>query len=419
MPNGRIADQFDPYDPAQRTNPYPFYELARRDEPVFFAPAFGFWVVTRYADALAVLRDPVLFSSQGAMRGPANPVPPQVEAILATGYPEMPLAILTDPPDHSSRRQAVASGLPADRIERLRPRMELTANELIDGFIETGAADIIERFASPFPLLVLGDFLGIDRANLADLRAWIDDWIALFRPSGSVEEMLARARRVVALQRYFEHAFQERLGSPKDDALSALLAPDVAMAERIGIPISFFLGGHLTISRTIGSALRVLASDPAQLNRIAADERLLALAIEEVLRLEAPTQAVFRVATREVRFGEVTIPAGERLFVHLGSANRDERLFPDAAVFCPERTGLTRHLAFGRGAHFCSGTALARTTLAIGLGILLERLPGLRLDPEGTAEYDPQFQSRGYSRLDIVWDRPQRSDGECHQEAGS
>lgn len=182
----------------------------------------------------------------------------------------------------------------------------------------------------------------------------------------------------------------------------------VTIAELIGIPISFFLGGHLTMTRTIGSALAVLVNNPAQMSRIATDERLLPLAIEEVLRLEAPTQAVFRVATGMSDSAGSPSQPGGRLFVHLGSANRDKCQFPDAALFCPERTGLARHLAFGRGVHFCSGAVLARTALQIGIGLLLERVPGLRLDPDGIAEYDPQFQSRGYTRLDVVWDPPHR-----------
>jgi cytochrome P450 len=407
-----IAAQFDPFDQAQRADPYPFYACARRERPVFFAPVFDFWVVTRYADALAVLKNPAVFSSEGAMRGPAQPMPPEVDALLAAGYPDLPLAILTDPPEHSRRHRVVASGLHGDRIRRLAPRIELIADQLIDGFIDTGHADVIECFASPFPLLVLGELMGLESADLPRLRGWVDDWIALFRPSGSVEEMMARGKRVLALQKYLEQAFLERIPSPREDGLSALLRererdPDnVTMAELVGIPISFFLGGHLTVTRALGSTLVAFAKNQAHTQLVKENWDLLPAAIEEVLRLESPTQAVFRVATRDVRVGEVTIPKGGRLFVHLGSANRDERTFRDPELLDRRKTGRSRHLAFGRGIHFCSGAALARSELQIGMRRLLERLDNFRLDPNGVTQYDPQFQSRGYARLDVVWDAP-------------
>ena len=246
-----IAAQFDPFDQAQRADPYPFYACARRERPVFFAPVFDFWVVTRYADALAVLKNPAVFSSEGAMRGPAQPMPPEVDALLAAGYPDLPLAILTDPPEHSRRHRVVASGLHGDRIRRLAPRIELIADQLIDGFIDTGHADVIECFASPFPLLVLGELMGLESADLPRLRGWVDDWIALFRPSGSVEEMMARGKRVLGpaeVSRASLPGAGSHLPGKMDGARCCGNGKDrleqLHIRRAAGTPIPNFLGGH-------------------------------------------------------------------------------------------------------------------------------------------------------------------------------
>jgi len=408
-----LGSQLDPQDPSYRADPYPLYERARREEPVFFAPALDVWVVTRYEDALGVLRDPVRFSSERALRGPTAPLPPEVEACLARGYVETPVVLATDPPVHTRLRGLITSALVRKRIARLAPRIERLADELIDDFAADGEADVIARFAWPLPLRVIGEALGIGRGELAELPKLVDDWIALFRPSQSAAELLRRAHGVLALQQVFTRRFEEAAGAPGDDVSSALLqarqrSAEVTHAELLGVPLALFLGGHLTITRALGNALVAFTNPPARARALVADDDLLAGAVEEALRLESATQAVFRVATTDVVVAGTTVPRGSRVLVHLGSANRDERQFSDPASFVPGRPEFSKHIAFGRGIHFCPGASLARLELKIGLRRLLLRLPNLRRPGSGRADLDPLFLTRGYERLDLAWDAPRR-----------
>jgi cytochrome P450 len=397
--------RLDPADPAQRADPYPLYEHARKEEPVFFAPALGVWVVTRYDDALRVLMDPATFSSADALRGPTGPLPSEVASRLARGHLDIPVVIATDPPAHTRLRRLIGPMLLRTRIERLAPRIEALADELIDGFAGDGAADVVARFAWPFPLRVMGDAFGIAPDQLDELPTLIDDWIGLFRPRRPTPELLSRAEGVLALQQLFERLFQARAAAPRDDLASILLharkrSPEVTSAELIGVPLAFFLGGHQTVTRALGSILFALTTGAT--SRPESDDALVPT-IEEALRLESPTQAVFRMATREVVVSGYAIPKGARVLVHLGSANRDERRFHDAASFEPRRPDLSKHIAFGRGIHLCPGASLARLELKIGLGRLLRRLPDLRRERDGRADFDPLFLTRGYERLELAW----------------
>jgi cytochrome P450 len=161
------------------------------------------------------------------------------------------------------------------------------------------------------------------------------------------------------------------------------------------------VAGHVTVTRAIGSALDLMFRHPPLRERIL-DTNSRAAAIEEVLRLESPAQGLFRTATRDAKVGGVTIPAGARVMAHFASANRDECVFAEPDAFDPERDGLARHLAFGKGIHFCIGAPLARLELGVALPALLERLPGLRRG-SGTAVREPLFFARGFARLDVAW----------------
>jgi cytochrome P450 len=178
----------------------------------------------------------------------------------------------------------------------------------------------------------------------------------------------------------------------------------LSFAQLVQLPINLIVAGHLTVTRAIGNALVVLD----RIGLLAAlaspnlDDRLDAV-VEEVLRLETPAQGLFRRVTRETSIGGVTLPAGERVMVHFGAANRDERVFANADAFDAERDGISRHVAFGKGAHFCLGAPLARMELRIALSTLAAELPGLRVAPDRPTRRDPIFFARGYEELHVAW----------------
>lgn len=401
---------FDPLDPAQRADPFPVYAEARRDAPVFYAPAFDLWVVTRYDDVLAVLKDDEAFSSRNALRSSPREPLPEVREVLAEGWPQMPIIVDSDPPLHGRIRRPITKAFTPRRVAELAPRIEAIAEELLDGFAGDGAADLVERFAWPLPLRVMGELIGVPEEDLHWLHERSRDWLSLFGATGTVEEQVAAAEGTIALQRYFVAAMEGRSLEPRDDLMSALLAAvaeedePISIVELAGVPLDLLVAGHVTVTRAIGSALVLLLRQPGALAELRRDTELVGPALEEILRLESPAQGLFREATRDVELGGVRLPRGARLMVHFGSANRDETVFADADRYDPRRADVGKHVAFGKGIHFCIGAPLARLELSIALPLLLERLPNLRRADGGPLAYDPIFFARGLSSLRVEWD---------------
>ena len=396
--------EFDPLAPAQQEDPYALYALARREQPVFYAERFDLWVVTRYDDVLAVLRDHRTFSSVGALRSRRAEHPPEVEAVLREGHPEMPYVIDADPPLHERIRGLVTRAFTPRRVEALAPAIESIVAELLDELAPAGRADLIERFAWPLPLRVLGEMLGVPRGDLPRLHRWGLDWLTLHQDAPAAEQV-EHARGLVELQRYFVQAVEERERTPSDDLISALVeanrAADALPPEVVaGVPLDIVVAGHVTVTRAIGSAVVLLLS---RAEGMAAVLDGAGPVVEEILRLESPAQGLFRTTTRAVELGGVTLPAGVRVMAHFGSANRDDAVFEDPDRLDPGRGELGRSLAFGKGIHFCIGAPLARLELGIALPGLARRLPGLRLAPDGRRERETIFFARGFRTLDVEW----------------
>jgi cytochrome P450 len=404
--------RFDPLDPVQRADPYPTYALLREQQPVYYAAGLDLWVVTRHDDVLAVLKDDGTFSSRNALRSAPHEPPAEVRAALAEGWPEMPIIVDSDPPLHTRIRRPITKAFTPRRVAELEPRIGAIARELVDGFAADGEADLVERFAWPLPLRVMGELIGVPADDLPWVHERSRDWLGLFQDTGTLEERVARARGTVEFQRYFVELTAARSREPRDDLVNALVAAaaeeedPLSIPELAGVPLDLIVAGHVTVTRAIGSALVLLLEQPETIDDLRADPSLVPGAVEEILRLESPAQGLFRETTRDVELGGVLLPRGSRLMVHFGSANRDEAVFGvDAGRFDPRREELGRHVAFGKGIHFCIGAPLARLELRIALPLLLERLPGLRRADDGPLAYDPIFFARGLARLPLRWGR--------------
>ncbi len=398
---------FDPASAEQRENPFNVLADARREQPVFYAPELRLWVVTRHNDVLTVLKDHETFSSVGALTSATAPRPREVTEILGRGHPEMPYIIEVDPPLHDRIRGLVARAFTPRRVEALEPRVEEIAAGLIDGFAGLGAVDIVEAFAWPLPLRVLGELFGFPEDDLVRIHHWGTDWL-LLQQDRPAAELAEHARGLVELQRYCVAAVEERQRSPTDDLLGALVAANdsandpLSVVEIAGLPLDLMVAGHVTVTRAIGSTLARLFVEP-ELGEHLLDPTRAPKAIEEILRLESPAQGLFRVTTREVELGGATLPQGARVMAHFASANRDECVFAEPDTYCPERDDIGRHLAFGKGIHFCIGAPLGRLELRLALPLLLRRLPGLR-PGAGEPVREPVFFARGFASLPVAWD---------------
>jgi cytochrome P450 len=405
--SARAAIPFDPTTPEQRENPFDVLALARREQPVFFAPSVGLWVVTRHDDVLTVLKDHRTFSSTGALRSSSTPHPPEVLEVLAEGYPEMPYIIELDPPLHDRIRGLVARAFTPRRVNELEPRVEVIATELVDELAPRGSADLVDAFAWPLPLRVLGELFGFPRDDLEQIHHWGNDWL-LLQQERPLDELVGHARGLVQLQRYCVAAVEDRRGSPTDDLLGAMVAANeeadepLTTVEIAGLPLDLMVAGHVTVTRAIGSTVVRTFSEPA-LREHLLDPELAPKAIEEILRLESPAQGLFRVTTREVELGGAQLPRGARVMAHFASANRDACVFAEADTYHAAREDVGAHLAFGKGIHFCIGAPLGRLELRVALPMLLRRLPGLRPGGE-QAQREPVFFARGFASLPVEWD---------------
>ncbi|MGI5490992.1 cytochrome P450 [Microtetraspora malaysiensis] len=407
----RFPVHFEPLSPEQLADPYPLYAKLRREAPVFYDEAHDLWVVTRYDDVLAVVRDTETFSSENAVRASVKPLPQPVLDVLATGWPLTPTLTDSDGKVHKRLRLLVSKAFTPKRIAAMEGQIRETVDALIDEFVDDGRADIIEKFAWNLPMFAITDILNVPREDVPALHRWSVSWLRIMQATDSVEELVVHAEDVVAMQRYFVNALEARVDQEGDDFMSNLLGARVAdgeplkLEEAMRVLVNLIIAGHVTVTRSIGNGLTTLLAHPDQLQVVLHDPTLIQAMAEEILRYESPAQGLFRTVRKDSVLNGVEIPAGARLMVHWASANRDEKAFDNPDTFDVTRESMATHVAFGRGIHTCLGAPLARLQLKIALPRLFERLPNLRVVVgEDTAVRDTIFFARGFKKLEIEWD---------------
>ena len=401
----QLVSSYNPMAPETVENPFEFYRALREQAPVYDVPGLPLFIVSRYEDVLQVVRNPTLFSSRS---GPAAKAPStEVTAILRGGYVPVDTLLTNDPPAHARYRALVNHAFTPRRVAGLDRYMRDLAHRLIDGFASHRRAELVREFAVPFPLTIIADQLGVPRADMTAFKRWSDDSVASLGGMISSERQIECAHSLVEFQRYFEKRVEEVRARPRDDILSDLVHARVGggdhlgMAEMLSILQQILVAGNETTTNLISSAMLLLLRNPDQLEAITDDPSLVPNMIEEAIRLESPTQAMFRLATEDTELRGVRIPAGARLVVHYAAANRDERQFPDADRFDVRRENARTHLGFGFGQHYCIGAGLARKEGAVAFEVLLERLSDLRLAEDNDFAHHPSFILRGLEKLNI------------------
>ncbi|HUP34224.1 MAG TPA: cytochrome P450 [Candidatus Limnocylindria bacterium] len=395
-----MADiQFNPMDPEFVVDPYPMYHRLRAEDPVHHSP-LGFWVLTRYADVLAMLRDPRLIK---------EPIAAFVAARFGVAVPPgLGLSMLDrDPPDHTRLRGLVSKAFTPRALERLRPEIQQIVDGLLDEVRARGSMDLIEEFAYPLPVRVICEMLGVPVKDHERFKAWGLDIARgldaiMLPPDSPVGQRSVSGRR--ALAEYFRELIAERRAAPRDDMLSALIAAEEAgdtlnEEELLATCILLLVAGHETTVNLIGNGTLALLRHPAELRKLRERPGLIGTAVEELLRFDGPVQRTARIPSEDITIGGQTIGKGEMVMPFLGAADRDPTQFPD-----PDRLDITRsdnrHIAFGIGIHFCLGAPLARMEGQIAINTLLARLPRLTL-----ATDQPRFRQsltlRGLEALPV------------------
>ena len=390
---------FNPMDPEFLADPYPTYHRLRAEDPVYQSP-LGFWVLTRYDDVSAVLRDPRFIK---------EPLAALVAARFGAEVPRgVGLSMLDrDPPDHTRLRGLVSKAFTPRVVDGLRSRIQQIVDELITRVQAAGSMDVIEEFAYPIPVNVICEMLGVPLADHERFKGWSLDiargldsiWLP---PDSEVPRRSAASRH--AINDYFRGLIAQRRASPRGDLLSALIAAEEAgdklnEEELLATCILLLIAGHETTVNLIGNGVLALLRNPGELKRLRETPGLIMTAVEELLRYDGPVQRTARVASAEATIGGRTIAKGEMVMPFIGAADRDPSQFPD-----PDRLDLTRadnrHIAFGWGIHFCLGAPLARVEGQIAIDALVRRLPRLELMTDAP-EYRQSLTLRGLKTLPV------------------
>jgi len=403
---------FDPTSESFRGDPYAAYRRLRETAPVARQTNhFGgnFWILSRFRDVVSVLRDPRASVERG--------FPPKAPPISGDTAQDLhPLArvlravsrimLFRDPPDHTRLRGLVNKAFTPRTVERLAPRIEQLVDELLVRPQADGGMDVIADLATPLPLLVIAELLGVPKEDYKSLKRWSDDLAIML--DGSVALQFAGRALPSAIQfiEYLRSVVEARRRAPQDDLLSALIATQEAGEgltddEILGTAMVLLAAGHETTTNLIGNGVLALLQHPGERARLVADPALLPSAVDEMLRFDPPVHATSRVLPEDLEIDGIVIPKRQEIGLLLAAANRDPEAFPDPDRFDVARRD-NRHVAFGFGIHFCPGAGLARLEGRLAIAALLRLAPEMRLTTD-TLQWRPGFLFRGVEKLPIAW----------------
>ena len=407
--------EISPMHPELLASPVLLNARLRQEAPVFQDPASGIYFVSRYADVVAMAMDHETFSS--VMQGPGRALEatedPEIAAVMKEGYPNVPTMLTQDPPLQRRYRKFVDGAFSPKNLKALEPFIEQQAHRLIDGFIQDGQCEFLEAFGVPLPLSVIADQLGVPFADMHLLRKWTNAFIGNLSQQLDRDGLLQAAKDMVEFQHYFVEKCEQRRQQPEDDILSKVVNASIDgekpldNAECLSMLSQILVAGNETTASAFTEGMWLLINNPEQCQKLYDDHSapMIHALVEETLRISSPSANMFRRATKDVEVAGVMIPKDSVCFARFGSANQDEKQFPDPLAFDLSRDNLRDQVAFGKGVHHCLGAALSRREMNVSFRVLFERLHNFRQTP-GTD--DPQFLPNallhGLNRLDLSFD---------------
>ena len=390
--------QLTSLDPTYRTDAESIHARMRSECPVHHDTQLGRYFLTSGKDIEAVLRNRSLLSDPDRAN-PGTLVKLQTER---RGFVKSMLFL--DDPDHGRLRSLVTKAFSQRSINEIALHIEQVASELLDAVEGKPSFDVIADYASPLPIIIIAEILGVDPADRAEFIAWSRTADNAFNPMLTEEQEEARVRSQAELEEYFARQIAKRREQPTGDLISAMIEAadgEHRLTDReIVITCNLLLvAGNVTTTDLIGNAVRLLIDHPDQRDALLANSELAANMVEEVLRFDPPVTASTRIAHEDMEVGDTAIPRGEVMFTALQSVGRDPELNPDPGQFDIGREKPV-HQAFGGGVHFCLGAQLARAEARIAIPLLFERFPGLSLVEHPERKIAPSFN--GYAKLIVT-----------------
>ena len=389
---------------------YTLYARLREESPIARASIGGGvsgWLVTRYDDVLAVLKDERFANDRN--NAPAHSTPP-MERLVRWSFGSLLSHLLArDNPDHARLRGLVQKAFTTDAVEALRPRIEALTAELLERAVARGDLDIVRDYALPLPITIIAEMFGVPPEERDKFHRWAKALVDVtgFGPVA----MLRSAPSLIAYARYLRLLIRRRRDHPGADMISALVAAEEAgdklsEGELLAMIYLLLVAGYETTVNLISSGVLALLENPEQMQQLRSQPALMETAVEEAARYYSPIEhGVPRMARCDLKLREVSVRRGEPVFVSFASANRDPRQFPEPDVFDIARSP-NRHLGFGQGMHYCLGAPLARLESQIALRALLARFPELRLaGPRDQLRWRNSLILRGLESLPVVASR--------------
>jgi cytochrome P450 len=388
-----------------RANPYPFYEQLREQDPVHWDEEMGFWTLTRYDDIASLYTDECFSRAEGLLRNFERLSESQQQIAQPVYHSFSKTVFYSDPPYHTHLRSLMNHAFTPRYVERLRPYIQQTVNQLLDS--ATNEMDIIHDLAYPLPVMVIAELIGLPAGDRAKFKAWSDDLFAIL---GTVKHktghLLERAAQSFGeMTEYIKHLADKRRENMGDDLLSILLSvsdgnacpvpppsqgqltrePSTASTlteEELVANVNILLStGHETTTHLIGNGILALLQHPNQMRLLKEKPELIDSAIDEMLRYDNPVQITYRSAIEDAEVSGKLIRKGDLVNTIIGSANRDPERFME-----PHRFDITRdegrHLSFGLGIHYCIGAPLVKLEAEIAFETILRRFPNLALATE-------------------------------------
>ena len=370
-------------------NPWPMYQALRDKDPVHHVipeenPDHDYWVLSRHADIWNAARDNETFSS-------AQGLTVNYGELEMIGLADNPPFVMQDPPTHTEFRKLVSRGFTPRQVEAVEPAVRQFVIERIERLRAAGGGDIVAELFKPLPSMVVAHYLGVPEEDRQQFDGWTEAIVAAQTQDGGMAGAIESVGEAVAsMMAYFTQLIEQRRREPEDDTVSHLVAAGVGadgdmagMLSILAFAFTMVTGGNDTTTGMLGGAVQLLHQRPDQRRLLINNPDLMSDAVDELLRLTSPVQGLARTTTRDVRVGSTTIPAGRKVLLIYGSANRDEREYGADAGELEVRRRPRNIMTFSHGAHFCLGAAAARMQSRIALTELLARCPEFEVDLSG------------------------------------
>ncbi len=379
---------FVPTTPEWLADPFPSYRELREQDPVHWSEALGLWVLTRYEDVSLVLKDE---------RFSAANRPPQRRLNRPTTM------VTADPPDHGRLRKSVRYRFSLSAVNALRPRIQEIIDQLIEAAQPATEVDLVSQLAKPLPRTIMLELLGVPDPELVQAKIRSTPPASKAEPKKPKGIPLAPGTAMPG-ESFFQEAIEQHREELEDDLIGVLLEAEtghrLTPEEVLDTAVILYGAGQETTAKMIAGAFYHLLSNPAQLEKLRRDPSLIESATEELLRFDAPAQAITRRAMDDISIGEQTIRKGEKALCILAAADRDPEVFSD-----PEALNIVRdpnpHLAFGTGIHACLGATLARAEIQTVISTILARFPRIELATDDIT-WEGSFIIRGLASLPVV-----------------